>query len=82
MSCIEHVQVVVDPVHQPQLGSMLCAGAALLVFLSLLLMLLCQSQYVRYRRLVMWSNLVAISVMVRDILALPQAARCGLFANI
>jgi hypothetical protein len=44
------------------------------VFLSLLLMLLCQSHFVRYRRLVMWSNLLAISIMVgREGIAGPDA---------
>lgn len=52
------------------LSAAFCAGAVLLVFSSLLLMLLCQSHFVRYRRLVMWSNLLTISIMVR-----PQQGR-------
>lgn len=38
-------------------------------------MLLCQSLYVRYRRLLMWSNLVAISVMVRHTALWSQAEK-------
>lgn len=40
------------------------AGAAVLVMMSVAFMLLCQAQYSRYRRLVLWSHLVAISIMV------------------
>jgi len=41
------------------------AGATLLVAATVAVMLLYQAQYGRHRRLVMWSNLAAISIMVR-----------------
>lgn len=54
-----------------QMHAAWCAGgAALLVSLSVLLMLLYQAQFVKHRRLVLWSHLVAISVMMAT--SMPQ----------
>lgn len=47
------------------------------MFLSVLLMLLRQSQFVRHRRLVLWSHLVAISVMVSSSSRHTQQAGVG-----